>query len=637
MTMNPRLIQTSKLDDDNRAEKEMLSFLTGLPEYCTIYRELRVTSAYEERVRGMEKGRPDFVVVGKNVGLFSIEVKDWNLRRNQYIWRDQETVIKKSTDTNEQAEIGNPAAQAERYCHAFIGLLTGTKVFVTSVVAFPRISRSEFLNRIANPEILQNPQSKFLLDIDMVIFKDDIDQYLLEPEQLLIRIARKQSAFRPADDDQIQAVNERILPNSFRIGDVTRRQESRQTFHMITQQQERWIFNLDRNTNYLLDVAGSGKTNALVSRAIHAIDQALKKRQPAPSVLLTTYNPNLQKNIEGILAGKVTPKERTTRYKTLRIENVVFIMERIATTGYGLKRVNEYHSLNNPASADYREKLRSDVQAALEEMPDKYKVFDYVFIDEIQDFDDEQLYLIRKLCKTDNFFFVGDIGQKLYDRYHDLKRHGFVIDELELPKSYKMYRTPRYIGQLAHKFIMADTGIRVEFEKHGYRQDTQFESYCNNAAEILQTNDGPATVVERITDYLAAGHTESDIMVITSEMKLPAFADVFSQAGIKYALGEPQHTDQVCVVDFLGAKGLEREIVIVTGIEDLYSRFATDAIFDDPATQIRDERFSRRKIYVALTRAIEECIVYYVNASNIFVSELLSINRKFITERQRML
>jgi len=632
--MKPRLIQTSKLDDNNKAEKEMLALLRELPEGFTIYRELRVNRAYEDRVRGMEKAQPDFVVVGIDVGLLSIEVKDWNLTRNHYMWRDQHKIVKKNVTTGREEVVDSPAAQAEKYRYAFMELTRDIGVFVTSIVAFPCLSRIEFLNRISNLEVLQNPQSKFFLDLDMVIFKEDIDEFFMEPKRLLVRIVKKQVNFRVATDHQIQAVNARLLPNSFRVGDLTKRQQSRKKLKMITEEQERWIFDLDRTTSYLLDVAGSGKTNALVSRALHIVDQALKKKVDAPQILLTTHNPNLQRNIERILAGKIHPNERYTRYKTVYVANVEQIMERIAISGYGLKTREEYFELNNPRSASFAEKLREDVRDVLQDDPDRYRKFDYVFIDEIQDFDDEQLFLVRKLCRTDNFFFVGDIGQKIYDRYHDLKRHGFVIDELEVPKSYKMYRTPRYIGKLAYKFVMSDPAIRTEFEERGYRKDTQFVSHCDNAAEILRAPDPVSAVLQRTHNLLAGSYSEDDIMVITSAKRLAAHKESFSQARIKFSVGEPQNPGHICLVDFMNVKGLEREIVLITGIEDLYNRATSDGIFDDPATQLKEERFSRRKIYVALTRAIEECIVYYSDVSNIFVRELVTLNRGITNERQ---
>jgi superfamily I DNA/RNA helicase len=633
--MRPRLIQTDKLKDDNKAEKEMLEFLKELSEGYTIYRELQVNRAFEDKVYGMEKGQPDFVVVGADIGLLSIEVKDWNLTLNQYTWRDQYKVVKKAVKDASEKVIDSPVAQADVYRHAFMELTRDIRIFVTSIVAFPRLSRSEFLNKIGNIDHLKNPQSRFFLDLDTVIFKEDLDEFFTKPEVLFTRIVRKHSNFRPATVEQTQQVNERLLPNSFRIGDLAKRQQNREKLRMITQQQEKWIFDLNRSTSYLLDVAGSGKTNALVSRAIHIIEQHHKQKQPLPNVLLTTYNPNLQRNIERILEGKIKPEERHTRYRTLRVENIEYIMERIALTGYGIKSKKEYHELNNPGSSDYSKTLRDDVRTALQDNLDTFRIFDYILIDEIQDFDDEQLYLIRKLARKENFFFVGDIGQKIYDRYHDLKRHGFNVAELDLPKTYKMYRTPRYIGELAYHFIMSDSSIRSEFETYGYRADTEFASHNENAASLLRVSSPIDAVVERIQDLLATHYTEDDIMVITSPQKGPLHAKAFTNAGLRFSVGQPKSASEISLVDYMNVKGLEREVVFVTGVEDLYHASKPDAMFQNPAAQLKEERFSRRKIYVALTRAIEECIVFYTDPSNKFISELVTINRKITTKRQR--
>lgn len=631
--MKARLIQTSKLADDNKAEKELLEFLRELPEDYTVYRELRVNRDYDARMRGFEKSQPDFVVVGEKIGLLSIEVKDWNLTANHYHWRNQNEVIKEDVKSGQQQIIISPMLQADAYLYAFIDLLRDTGVWVTSILAFPRISRQAFLNKIGNISLLNNPQSKFFLNLEMTIFKEDIDDFFLKPHQLLQRIAQKRPMFHTANALQIEQVHERILPSAFRVGDVTKRQKERERLKMITTQQEKWIFDLDRTSSYLLDVAGSGKTNILVSRAVHIIDQAHKRKQTPPNVLLTTYNPNLQRNIEHILSGKIKPEERHDRYATLRIENIEHIMRRIAATAYGLSQ-QEYYKLNPPNADSFQKTLRDDVHTALQDTPDRYCVFDVVLIDEIQDFDDEQLHIIRSLARTDNFFFVGDIGQKIYDRYHDLKRHGFELNNLELPKSYKMYRTPRYIGELAYRFVNADATTRAEFEQHGYRQETQFASLCNNAAEVLRTQDPVASIVERIRDLLAAHHVEDDIMVITSRHLGPHYKTGFERAGIAFSYGEPKQSGHISLVEFTDVKGLEREVVLISGIEDLYNR--KQGLFDTPSEQLKEEGFSRRKIYVALTRPTEECIVYYTDSSNFFVNELITINRKLISKRQQV-
>ena len=68
-------------DSDNLGEKAMFAFLKALPENYTLYSELKINVGYNKRVKHLVQKQPDFVVVGNEVGIVSIEVKDWNLDR----------------------------------------------------------------------------------------------------------------------------------------------------------------------------------------------------------------------------------------------------------------------------------------------------------------------------------------------------------------------------------------------------------------------------------------------------------------------------------------------------------------------------------------------------------------------------
>ncbi|MCB0003775.1 MAG: hypothetical protein KDH86_14605, partial [Anaerolineae bacterium] len=58
------------------------------------------------------------------------------------------------------------------------------------------------------------------------------------------------------------------------------------------------------------------------------------------------------------------------------------------------------------------------------------------------------------------------------------------------------------------------------------------------------------------------------------------------------------------------------------------------ALFDSEDDRRRKERLSRRKVYVALTRSLEELMIYYQDPQNRFVAELLWINRDIVKRRQ---
>ena len=630
--MKCRVIQSIS-SYNNKAEEEMSRFLRGLPEGYFVYRELKLDAIPADKLKGVEQKQPDFVVVAPQVGVISIEVKDWNLDHNVYEWQDQYKILRTPRGSTVAEQLTNPAAQADAYLHALIELLKPTGVFVSSIVAFPRITRQGFLNKVSQVELFKNPQSRFLLDMERTLFKEDLDEHFIRPEQPLLNIAGKHPNFHSSEISAITTVNDRLLPNSFRIGGVAHSADEHTRLRMISEQQERWIFNLRQPSMYLLDVAGSGKTNVLISRAIYLVEQALRQTpNTIPHILLTTYNDNLQKNIQRIFQEKIQQSDPQTYERYITIECVPSIMERIAADAYELS-IPDYRQLY-AGQPDYEEKLLKDVDAALSANVSKYQVFDHIFIDEIQDVDDRSLYLLMRLSRSKNFFFVGDVGQKILPRNHDLSRHGIDVHQIDLPKSYRMYRTPKYVGKLAHQFVIADPKVRAEFETRGYREDTTFASPLRYATEFRQSDRPAAEIADSVLSGLTARYTEDDILVVTSLDQLKASEQALAERGIAFNVGQSMLRGRVTLVDFMNVKGLERQAVFVSGIEDLYHRGKPEGLFWSVDQQVQQETLSRRKIYVALTRTLQECVVYYQAANNPFVVELLRLNRQVIDDRQ---
>jgi hypothetical protein len=625
-----QLIQTERDYSENDGEKTMLRFLKGLPDDYTVYRELRVTKDYKDSVRGLLEGRPDFVVVAPAIGLLSIEVKDWNLDRNTYSWRDQQEVVKRPVGSETEEKLDNPAFQAYTYLQAFRGLIKDTGVWVTSVVAFPRLSRSKFLNGVKNLNTLSNAQTRFLLDLETTIFREDIYENDFEPEKLLLRLVRKDRRNPSYSVAAINAIHHILMPPEFRIGEGRKRDAVAQEIKKINQKQEDWIFNLDSNAAYLLDVAGSGKTNALVSKAIHLVKRARKHRDNPPEILLTTYNPNLAQNIRQILSQKTRGDEDD--YESIAVVDVESLALQIAAKGFAIS-VEDYLQLNPKTAAAFETTLLDDVGAAIRNDQERFRKYDCIFIDEIQDFDDRWLDVVRQLCRQRNFFFVGDIGQKIRDRYYNPERHNLDLETITLDKSYKMYRTPEYVGKLAYRFSFSSPLTQKEFEQYGYKQTTEFESPVKNGAEMVPAHDDAQAVVERIKDLVAGRYREREILVITSHTRMSLYTQAFRDGGLPFDTKETDN-NVIRLVDFENVKGLEADVVMISGIEDLPAANTATNLFDDTDDQRKQEMFSRRKIYVALTRCLEECIVFYNQRDHRFVRELLSLNQRILRERQ---
>jgi len=628
--MQCQLIQTKQIDDQNIAEKEMLNFLKNLPESYFVYRELKLTPTYFEQTRGMKEQRPDFVIVGPKTGLVSIEIKDWNIHQNKYEWLDQYQ-IKKIDSTESSTFIHNPVDQISRYKYGFMELLKrhNSSMWVTSLLAFPRISKAHFLNQIENVDILSNPQSQFYLDLEQTIFKEDLDQHFLDPEKLFWLILRKDNRLVQYTAHDIDTVNRILLPASFRIGDYTKRKSYKDQLRVISNQQKEWIFGIDQCANYLLDVPGSGKTNTLISKAIYMVDQ--NKNAP-PKILITTYSKNLETNIRRIFENKISTLPGNQNYhQNITIQCVPELINLV------LKKIftNEEIEVHEANKNDYYDWVKKNLKEIFSLDPDGFRVFDAVFIDEIQDFDNFFLILLTYLNRTKQYFFVGDIGQKIYERSHDLKRIGIIPNQIELPKSFQMYRTPQHIGQLAIKFIWLDALCRKDFEEQGYRGDFYYPNKLNNIAEILKTEDPIPDIAVRIKVLSDSYYIYDDILVIAAERILKDLSYKLDEMGIPHEFGGPERDGCVALVSFQESKGLEREIVIVTGVEDLYDRNKKEGLFWEQRKLVIAEAFSRRMIYVAITRTIEQLIIYYKDPLNVFIEDLIKINRQILDQLDR--
>lgn len=625
-----QIIQTERLQDAQRAERALFDFLARLPDGYFLYRELKVTPAYSEQLRGSMEAKPDMVVVGKDVGVLAFEVKDWNLDRNDYDWVDQYTVRVKPKKESSY-KIGNPTDQADRYQHALRALLRGLDVFVQCFVTFPMITRQEFYNKFKDLTVLSNPQSRFFLDMDRTVFKNDLAQNPLHPQEFLVRLAKRHKGFHPSSSSDIDSVNQALVPTTFCIGNALVRQKNRETVRLLSEEQQRWVFGTNNTKNYLLDFAGSGKTNILISKALHLVDRASDSKPPA--ILMTTYSTNLETNIRRIFATKLAASSGDAK----KYSEAITIMGMPSLTKAIVKRGSDSELAERPeneAIEAYETRLKEWAADILEDNPDPFARFDYVLIDEIQDFDDTHLYLITKLCRGGNYLFVGDIGQKIYERSHDLKRHGIITAPLKLDRSFRMYRTPKYIAQLALDFVSIDPYVQNEFARQGYGVPQ-----CMNTNETLavfeSTDELAICVANKVGDLLARDHLEGDILVITSTEKTADICEALETAGISFSQLETEQGNRVTVVDFLAAKGLERAVVIVTGVEDLPCRRAAEDPFADEESMARKESLARRQLYVALTRTTEDLRVYYTSDGHPFIRELLEINQRISIKLQK--
>lgn len=612
--------QLFQIDDPtNDGERDVLNVLKRLPTGYTIYRELKLDSSRRQKEAGIQKRQPDFVVVAEDVSVVAIEVKNWNLRRNEYRWLDQHNVERVDSNGN-VTEITNPIHQADTYKYALMDQVDD--VFVSSLVAFPRITRNHFHNRVANRDLFNNPNTRFYLDPNRTIFKDQMDRYFMEPEGLLREMIRRDERFFRSSGKAIYQAKERLLPSKFRIGDYAERKAIREEIKALTQQQQEWVFDLSSESGYLLDMAGSGKTNCLISKALHLVDA--KADSERLNILITTYNDALVENIERIFEHKMYSRDEQRNYRRyIDIKGVDALKEAVVKQGYDVEDLSEYRAEKSPET--YRKWLQEEAINLVFQLYDDWNLYTHVFVDEIQDLDTSDLQFLSVLNEGQEFFFVGDFGQKIYERKQSFTEAGISIDHIDLPKSYQMHRMPQHIARFATEVVWNDDRLSREFKEAGYKKKPAFPNKSEQLPELERTHDPIRATVERIQDLQIGGssgiaYRPDNIMVITTASAIETQREALEEVGVSTT-----DSDGVRVVDFREAKGLEKEVVIVHGIEELYRESENGMLFGDSLAYRKTKRRLRRILYVALTRPLEQLIVFYHDGQMPVIRELVEL------------
>ena len=460
------------------AEKKTLNFLKALPDHYFVLRELRMHPSQEKRRAHSQEDRPDLVVIGPDIGVVVLEVKDWNLKRNTYEWLDQYTV-RKTNELAQVADMRNPYAQVNEYIHAVHELLKfqlgQQSVYVHGFVVYPRLTRAEFENAFTRGQSGRpNVQERFLLDIQRTVFSDMLDRYWDSPLELLRQLVKLQVKQPYAEVEIAKTVNA-LIPPKLRVGDISKQDRGYEHLLLMDEEQQKWAFSEEiSGKNYMLDVAGSGKTNILLSRAMHLSD--MHSGMPDYRVLVLTYSEALARDLVRLLANKIKDGSfpDAHQYKqTIVIMHIAELMEsllvqELGTVGMEAWRMQVKSQLTN--KDEYLEiKLPERCQDMLYAQSKRFQIFDYLLVDEVQDFSD--FFLDVALCllkRRENVFMVGDVGQKLFDRKHNLSELGMIEERVRVRGNYRMYRSPRLIARIAWAFLRQDRFIAHELREQEY-------------------------------------------------------------------------------------------------------------------------------------------------------------------------
>lgn len=627
------------------AEQKTLNFLKALPDTYFVLRELRTYPSLQKRLAGSTEDRIDFVVIGPEIGVAVLEVKDWNIRRNSFEWPNQYNVIKRD-EYGCTTQMLNPYAQVTEYRNAILEILKSQwqsrSVFIHNFVVFPKLVRAEFENAFVKSQSgsIPNVQEKFLFDIQKTIFSDMLDRYWDSPLELLKQLITRKISTPYPEEEIIRTVNV-LIPPKLRVGDLSAHERGYEQLLLMDEKQQRWAFSDEvMSKNYMLDVAGSGKTNILLSRAMHLVNQ--HSGISGFRVLVLTYSVALARDLQRLLDLKIKDQQSPDafRYKqTIAIRHIAELMESILVEGLGEMSAHAWRTQARgrlTAQEDYLEyKLPEKCQDILREGGERFHMYDYLLVDEVQDFSD--FFLDVALCllkKRENVFMVGDAGQKLFDRSHHLNELGLAEERTRVPASYQMYRSPKFIAQLAWLFLRHDRFISYELQEHGYEEAIKPKNIITTRP-IFKLNSTREALLKEVCDDIADMVTfrirPQQVLCIALRDTLNALQTMLTGRAIpacwanEIDLGE----QKVILAEYTMSKGLERDYVFILDADRLPDGGLTRTSMFQPIEMLEQEaRRSRIKIFVALTRATREVSLYYANPHNRFIQELLALQEQ---------
>lgn len=216
--------------------------------------------------------------------------------------------------------------------------------------------------------------------------------------------------------------------------------------------------------------------------------------------------------------------------------------------------------------------------------------YDFIIVDEAQDFSMDAIDELRKHCR--NLYLFGDSAQSLYNSFIFDKKPTLRMQDLERRLNERMddlilnHRLPESIAKVAQYLNSDDDRLVGRCQKKGgnkpkFLKLPDFESQCERAIEIIN-NLG-------LEDVGILCYHRTDVQnVETIFSRYGKNIDVYltDMASIKFDSGNPK------AMTFKSSKGLQFQTVFMLGCNHKIDSYVKDA-------------------YVAMTRSYEDLFIMY--------------------------
>jgi len=562
-----------KIEGMNKSEKYIFNKLKQLymaePQISYLYLEPKIKNL-----------TPDFILIDPVRGVVIIEVKAWSI---DFI----DTVNQKKLISTKGDVLENPLYKARRYFNTLQGifrfkeeLLTPKgelKIKLHSLIAFTNMKQEEakkaeidtFFEHYPARVLYKEALSKLTLD---ELFDNEIEAIPLELiDKIRVTIFPEVKITHTSSKNHHRFLDEKILA--------------------LDIEQERFAKSLPLGHYIITGIPGSGKTVALLSRAIY-----LAKLHPEWNVLIMTYN----KSLKSQLNLKLDSIKEELDILDISIAN-------IEVTNFHQKAM-ELSSLSFTNYKDKSDEFWRDIlpNDALKQAKPSY---DVILVDEYQDFYKNWFELILKLLITheeegksyQNLFLAGDRLQSIYNPNEINWKQDIGLDMRGRAKLLKTsYRITKEHITLGLS-ILAKSYEKEVGEFYEDAKDVRLTNMTNDSVALVE---GDYSEVVHLFQTLLESYKYEDILLLaptwytinTIKKQMPYEMQKNISSSKDLVLNKSIFTT------YHSSKGIEAKVAIVVDFE-----------------KIED----RKLIYVATTRASHKLFLHTQNIDKSLIKEEL--------------
>ncbi|ALC90591.1 nuclease [Bacillus sp. FJAT-18017] len=381
---------------------------TYLPDDYIVY--------FEPEIHGR---RPDFVIIGPDLGLLVLEVKDYTKSTLYQLNHEEWHIL---TSSGDQAVIKSPLKQARDNVFKVVDVLKKDKNLIQTEgkhqfnlkfpygygVVFTRLYAKDFVQEglysVIDPQLCLNRDE---IDPDKEGFSEEILM-----EKILNMFVVPYRLREPLSFEDINAIRYHLFPE-VRISaeykpPVPYQDQLLLSLHDIKTMdlhQENLAKQLGDKNRLIRGVAGSGKTIILASRA-----KMLSKQNPDWKILILCYNISLANSIQQMINHMLNEPEDLFDFNY--------------ADGDAVNPVNNRNIIVRNFHAWLKKDLRikeQQIPIIVQKIKKKETIlpyYDAILIDEGQDFEAQWLNLVSSLLNenTQSLLLVEDRAQDIYKR-----------------------------------------------------------------------------------------------------------------------------------------------------------------------------------------------------------------------------